>query len=140
MLGWSPRRPGRRQTAPNAPLPGQRDGSGPADTRYTSEARLVPDDNQGSDERPVQVGKKTFRLLFGTEFRDGYSSLRIARLGRSATGVPMLRSSFVPPCLDLASSDYLMSLLRRQVEILLTKSATLSGPRRERGQAAARFS
>ena len=87
--------PERRLNARNVTLPGQRDGSGPADTRYTSEARLVPDDNQGSDERPVQVGKKTFRLLFGTEFRDGYSSLRIARLERSGTGRPMLRSSFV---------------------------------------------
>ncbi len=132
--------PERRLNARNVTLPGQREGSGPADTRYTSEARLVPDDNQGSDERPVQVGKKTFRLLFGTEFRDGYSSLRIARLERSGTGVPMLRSSFVAPCLDLASSEYLVGLLRRQVEILLTKSATLSGPRRERGKAAASFS
>jgi type VI secretion system protein ImpJ len=132
--------PERRLNARNVTLPGQRDGSGPADTRYTSEARLLPDDNQGADERPVQLGKKTFRLLFGTEFRDGYSSLRIARLERSATGVPMLRSSFVAPCLDIACSDYMMGLLRRQVEILLTKSATLSGPRRERGKAAASFS
>jgi type VI secretion system protein ImpJ len=132
--------PERRLNARNVTLAGQQDGSGPADTRYTSDTILVPDENQGSDERPVQFGKKTFRLLFENEFRDGYSSLRIARLERSATGVPMLRPSFVAPCLDLASSDYLLSLLRRQVEILLTNSATLSGTRRETGKSSASFS
>jgi type VI secretion system protein ImpJ len=132
--------PERRPNARNVTLPGQQEGSGPADTRYTSETKLLPDDNQGSDERPVQFGRKTFRLLFGTEFRDGYSSLRIAQLERSATGVPALRPSFVAPCLDLASSDYLMGLLRRQVEILLTNSAQLSGSRRETGKSTASFS
>jgi type VI secretion system protein ImpJ len=131
--------PERRLNARNVTLAGQREDSGPADSRYTSETRMMPDENQGGDEKPVQVGQKTFRLLFGSEFRDGYSSIRIAQLERSPTGTPMVRPSFVAPCLDLASSDYLMNLLRRQVEILLTKSASLSGPRRERTKAAASF-
>lgn len=130
--------PERRINAKNVTLPGQRENTG--DTRYVSEIRAVPDENQGGDEKPIQIGKKSFRLLFGTEFRDGYSTLRIAQLQRSATGIPVLRPAFVAPCLDIASSDYLMSVLRRQVEILLTKSTTLSGPRRERGKAAAGFS
>src|SRR5260221_4033843 len=83
--------PERRRNARNVTLPGQGDGSGPADSRYTAETRLVADDNQGADEKPVQLGKKTFRLLFGSDFRDGYSSLRIARLERSPVGVPKLR-------------------------------------------------
>lgn len=131
--------PERRVNARNVTLPGQRVSSGPADTRYTAETRMVPDGNQGADEKPVQVCQKSFRLLFGTEFRDGYGSVRVAQLERSPTGVPMLRPTFVPPCLDLAASEYLMNLLRRQVEILLTKSSSLSGPRRERGKAAASF-
>jgi len=132
--------PERRLNAPNVTLASQREDTGPADTRYTSTAELIPDENRGGDERHVQLGKKSFRLLFGTEFRDGYSPVRIAQLERSATGIPILRPSFVAPCLDIASSDYLMGVLRRQVEILLTKSASLSGPRRERGKAAAGFS
>ena len=130
--------PERRLNARNVTLPGQRT-SGPADTRYTSETRMVPDDNQGGDDKPVQLGQKAFRVLFGTEFRDGYGSLRVAQLERSPTGIPVLRAAFVPPCLDLAASDYLLNLLRRQVEILLTKSSSLSGPRRERGKATASF-
>jgi type VI secretion system protein ImpJ len=132
--------PDRRINARNVTLPGQREGSGPADTRYTSETIMMPDDNQGADEKPVHVGQKAFRLLFGKESRGGYSSIRIAQLERSPTGEPRLRASFVAPCLDLASSEYLMDLLRRQVDILLTKSAKLSGPRQEKGKAAAGFS
>ena len=132
--------PEQRINARNVTLPGQRSGSGPVDTRYASDVRMVPDANQGSDEKPVQVVQKSFRLLFGNEFRDGYSSIRVAQLERSPTGIPTLRAAFVPPCLDLAASDYLLNLLRRQVEILLTKSSSLSGPRRERGKATAGFS
>lgn len=132
--------PERRINARNVTLPGQSQSSGPADTRYISETRMAPDDNQGADEKPVQLGRKAFRLLFGTELRDGYASIRIAQVQRSSTGLPMMRTSFVAPCLDLASSDYLTNLLRRQVEILLTKSASLSGQRREGGKAAASFS
>ena len=132
--------PEKRINSRNVTLPGQRSGSGPVDTRYASEVRMVPDGNQGSDDKPVQVTQKAFRLLFGNEFRDGFSSIRLAQLERSPTGIPTLRAAFVPPCLDLAASDYLMNLLRRQVEILLTKSSSLSGPRRERGKAAAGFS
>lgn len=132
--------PEQRISARNVTLPGQRSGSGPVDTRYASEVRMVPDANQGADEKPVQVAQKSFRLLFGNEFRDGYSSIRVAQLERSPTGIPTMRAAFVPPCLDLAASDYLLNLLRRQVEILLTKSSSLSGPRRERGKATASFS
>jgi type VI secretion system protein ImpJ len=130
--------PDHRSNAPNVTFEGQ-NGTGATETRYKSVTRKVPDENEGGDERPVPHAKGTFRLLFGSEFRGGHCSLRIAQVGRSATAVPILWPSFVGPCLDLASSEYLMSLLRRQVEILLTKSATLSGVRRERGRAAAAF-
>src|SRR5215471_4817851 len=87
--------PERRINNRNVTFPGQQDGSSPADTRYASETRMIPDDNQGGDEKPVQLGQKAFRLLFGTEFRDGYTSLRVARLERSPTGVPAMSPSFV---------------------------------------------
>jgi type VI secretion system protein ImpJ len=126
--------PERKINARNVTLPAQRPAGGPAETRYVTETRLVPDDNLGSDEKPVQVARKSFRLILGGEFRDGFSSLRIAQIGRNAAGAPILNPAFIAPCMDLSSSEYLMSLLRRQVEILVTKSATLAGPRRERSK------
>ena len=132
--------PERRPNGKNVTLAGQKEGSGPADTRYSAELRMLPDDNQGFDEKPVQVGAKSFRLLFGNEFREGFNCLRIARIARSSTGAPILHPTYAAPCFDIASSDYLMNLIRRQVEILATKSTSLAAPRREKSKGAADFS
>jgi type VI secretion system protein ImpJ len=101
---------------------------------------MVTDENSGDEEKPVQVARRTFRLLFEDEYRDGFSSIRIAQVIRNAAGLPILNPRFAAPCLNLRSSEYLMNLLRRQIEILATKSATLSGPRRQRGKMLAEFS
>lgn len=132
--------PERRINARNVTLPAQRETNGLPETRYTAETRLVPDDNQGFEEKPVQVARKAFRVVFGGEFRDGFSSFRIAQVARNTAGAPILNPTFAAPCLDLCSSEYLMSLLRREVEILVTKSSALSAPRRERAKTAADFS
>jgi type VI secretion system protein ImpJ len=129
-----------RPRARNVTIPAAGDSGAPPGTRYLAETRMIPDDNLGEEEKPVQVARRTFRLLFGDEYRDGFASLRIAQIIRNAAGVPILNPKFVAPCLNLASSDYLNMLLRRQIEILATKSSTLSAPRRARGKVLADFS
>ena len=101
---------------------------------------MFTDENTGNEEKPVQVARRTFRLLFEDEYRDGFSTLRIAQVTRNAAGMPILNPRFIAPCLDLSSSTYLSGLMRRQIEILATKSGTLSGPRRQRGKITAEFS
>jgi len=135
--------PENRPRARNVSIPGATAddlSATPPTTRYLAETRMVADENTGGEEKPVQVARRTFRLLFGDEYRDGFSSLRIAQVVRSAAGVPAPNPRFIAPCLDLAASTYLSGLLRRQIEILATKSATLSGPRRQRGKITAEFS
>jgi len=134
--------PESRPRARNVTIPGlgQAESSGaPPSTRYLAETRMVTDDNAGGEEKPVQVARRTFRLVFEDEYRDGFSCFRVAQVTRNAAGIPILNPRFVPPCLDLASSGYLSMLLRRQIEILATKSATLSAPRRQRGKVLAEF-
>jgi type VI secretion system protein ImpJ len=128
--------PERRTNAPNIALEGPHNGGGALETRYASVTRPVPDENEGGDERPVSTARKRFRLLFGSEFRGGHNCLRIAQVERSPAAVPVARNSFIAPCLDIASSEYLLGLLRRQIEILLTKSSSLSSVRDEKGKAA----
>jgi type VI secretion system protein ImpJ len=114
--------------------------AGPPGTRYVAETRMFTDENSGDEEKPVQVARRTFRLLFDDEYGVGHSLLRIARVTRNAAGIPLLHPKFIAPCLDVSSSAYLTMLLRRQIEILAAKSAALSGPRRQRGKAVAEFS
>ena len=132
-----------RARARNVSIPGTAGSDTPGvppSTRYLAETRLFTDENSGADEKPVHVARRMFRVLFEDEYRDGFSVLRIAQLTRNAAGIPILHPRFVAPCLNLGSSSYLNMMLRRQIEILATKSETLSGPRRQRGKITAEFS
>jgi type VI secretion system protein ImpJ len=139
FLALPENRPGTRTvTIPGPEQPGI--NAGPPKTRYLAETRMIRDENLGDEEKEVQVARRTFRLLFGDEYRDGFTSFRIAQAVRNAAGIPVLNPKFIAPCVDLSSSDYLSGLLRRQIEILATKSSALSAPRRARSKVVADFS
>lgn len=99
-------------------------------TRYVSEEHMLFDENTGHDGRPVRLGRKNIRLLFENEDSDGFSTLPIARVTRDGAGNFIYDPSFIPPCLKINASERLMMILRRLVEILDEKSATLSASRR----------
>jgi type VI secretion system protein ImpJ len=109
------------------------------DTRYLAETTLLRDENSGLSEKPVQVARKNFRLLAGAALQEGVSALRVATVRRTAAGTMQMDSKFVPPVLDIAVSDYLMSIARRLVEILAAKSTLLSGTRRQKNLSLAEF-
>jgi type VI secretion system protein ImpJ len=113
--------------------------NGAVSTRYLAETRSVIDATMGSDEKPIQVGKKSFRLLFGGENLEGFTSMRVAQISRSPAGTYVLSPKFIPPLLDIVASDYLMMLARRQVEVLTAKSASVALSRRQRGRDLADF-
>ena len=93
--------------------------------RYIAEERAFPDETTGADERSVRVGRKNIRLLFETEPCEGLVTLPVARLVRDGSGCAIYDPEFISPCLQIGASESLMLLLRRLVEILDEKSATL---------------
>jgi type VI secretion system protein ImpJ len=109
------------------------------DVRYRAEELLRRDETTGQAERPIQVARRNFRILFGGESLEGTSALRIARVTRSPTGDYQLDPRFVPPLVDIAASDYLMAIARRLVEILSAKSTGLAAGRRQKNQSLAEF-
>ena len=113
--------------------------NGQVSTRYVAETRPVIDATMGSDEKPIQVGKKSFRLFFEGENLEGLTSMRIAQISRSTSGTYILSPKFIPPLLDIVASDYLMMLARRQVEVLTAKGTSLAVSRRQRGRDIADF-
>jgi type VI secretion system protein ImpJ len=108
-------------------------------TRYAAETIEVTDESSGNEQKLVQVARKNFRLLFEGQNRDGFATLRIARVNRKDAAYA-LDSDFVAPCIDISASDQLMMMLRRLIEILATKSESLNANRRQRGQNLADFS
>ncbi len=115
--------PARRAGGGNCRLNGD---AADADARYTATSNKVCDENTGRDEAVLDVGRKNLRLLFESEPTEGFVTLPIARVMRSGAGRLVNDPLFIPPCMRLTSSERLMSLLRRLIEILDEKSSTLS--------------
>lgn len=109
------------------------------DTRYLAEVTLMRDENAAQVERPVQVARKSFRLLVDNEAREGTPAIKVARITRTDSGKLEVDPGFVPPLLNIQASDFLLSILRRLLEILTSKSAILSGLRRQKSQGLAEF-
>ena len=110
-----------------------------ASTRYVSETRSVLDEAGGTEEKPLQIGRRNFRIGFGGENLEGSSYIRIAQITRNPSGAYVMKQEFIPPSLSITSSEYLMMLLRREVELLTAKSSSLSMLRRQKGRSLAEF-
>lgn len=110
-----------------------------AETRYRAEVSMMRDENTGQAEKPIQVARKNLRLMVKSEVREGTSAMRVARVQRTQSGAYQLDRTFVAPLVDFQASEYLVSIVRRLVEILAAKISELSGNRRQKNQALANF-
>jgi len=107
--------------------------------RYRAEIEMFRDENTGLTEKPVQIARKNLRLLAEGENRDGYSTLRVARILKTEANTFQLDQRFVPPLVDFSASDHLVSIARRLVELLTSRSSAISGTRRQKNQTLADF-
>jgi type VI secretion system protein ImpJ len=82
---------------------------------------------------------KDLRILFEGESLDDYSCLKLGEIERTSSGGFTLREEYVPPCLYLSASTYLLDLLRRLLDILSAKRVELAGMRRGGQQGLVQF-
>jgi type VI secretion system protein ImpJ len=118
--------PRRKPQGLNCALTADRDHA-----RYRAENRALRDETTGSDERPVQVGRKNIQLVLDTEPAEDLVSLPIGRVMRDGAGRLVFDPDFIPPCLQISASERLMLLLQRLIEILEQKSSALGGSPQE---------
>jgi len=128
--------PNQRDNHPNVGLDPAK--AGPA-VRFLAAATSVQDVNTGRNETAITWARGNLRLLFGTEPRDAYQSVRIAQLVRDRTGAIVLRKNFIPPVCHIGVSDHLMQSLRRLLSALVGKQKSLADGRRMRSAAAVDF-
>src|SRR5207237_9467288 len=107
---------------------------GQRNTRFVAEVLVRRDENTGLVEKPILVARKNFRLLVEGESLEGHIALPVARVTRAPTGEHQLDLRFVPPVIDIAATDYLLSIARRLREVLSAKSSKLADPRRRKNQ------
>lgn len=128
--------PNARETASNIALDPNK--AGPA-VRFVAASTSVPDINTGRNETAVTWARENLRILFGTEARDAFQTIRIAQLMRDRTGQIILRRSFIPSVLHIGASDHLMASLRRVLSALVGKQKSLAEGRRMRTAASVDF-
>lgn len=108
-------------------------------TRYYREFVQVVDDNTGDNEQEIPVAKKTLKILFADESLDAHDYIKIAELERMPTGAVVLKDTYVPTCLSISVSPWLLMIVRRLIENLTAKSDELREQFRERGGGAYEF-
>ena len=94
-----------------------------SEVRYSARAATVDDENTGRGERTIQRAELNLQLLLGTDARDNFECLPIARVEKSAAGGFRLVESFVPPLLALEGSPRLQQLCRAVLEKLVVTSS-----------------
>ncbi|HZH34914.1 MAG TPA: type VI secretion system baseplate subunit TssK [Pyrinomonadaceae bacterium] len=107
--------------------------------RFLQEGALVVDETSGTNEQPLAFARTNLRILFDDELRDGFTSIKIAELEKTATGGLQISENYIPPILNVSASSWLANMLRQIVEILITKSGSLGEQRRQRGASLADF-
>jgi type VI secretion system protein ImpJ len=121
--------PARKNGGSNCAMPGE-----PANShRYVAEERELRDANTGGDGRTILIGRKNLSL--DTNEGQNRTTLPIARVIRDGAKGFLYDPEFVPPLLKISANEGLMLRLRRLIEILDEKSASLAlravGPARD---------
>jgi len=101
-------------------------------TRFVREVINISDENSGDNERQVAVARPNLQVLLGEESVAGYDHIKIARLRPESGGAFTPDDSYVPPCLHISCSLAIVGMLRRLLETLHSKSASLSESRSQR--------
>jgi type VI secretion system protein ImpJ len=107
--------------------------------RYVAASSTVPDLNTGRSDTSVIWARYNLRLLFGTEPRDAYQTVRIAQLVRDRTGAIVLKKNFIPSYLHIGSSEHIMQGMRRILSAMVGKQKSLAEGRRLRTAASVDF-
>jgi type VI secretion system protein ImpJ len=125
-----------RETHPNIALDPSK--ATPA-IRYVAASSSVSDLNTGRSDTSVVWARYNLRLLFGTEPRDAYQTVRIAQLQRDRTGAIVLKKNFIPSYLHIGASEHIMQGLRRILSAMVGKQKSLAEGRRLRTAASVDF-
>lgn len=104
--------------------------SGARPPRFFAEHIEAVDTTTGDNPREVLVAKKNLRLFFSGEETADTVSIKIAELVRLPTGAVGLKETYIPPCLWIGASPYLLRLLRGLIELLVAKRAAFSDAQR----------
>lgn len=101
-------------------------------TRYIKEDTNIFDENSGENERQVEVVRPNLQVLFDGEAISSFDHIQIARLRQESAGTFVIDETYIPPSLHISASATIVAIIRRLLETLHSKSASLSESRGQR--------
>lgn len=111
-----------------------------ARARYLASTRPVVDLTSGHGAQvPVTYARPNPHILFGNEANDDFDAIKIAEIERNASSALVVSKSYVPPCLHIGASPYLMAALRELLTSLMARRRALLESTRESAKAALEF-
>lgn len=110
-----------------------------ASARYLLINRPVADQLAATSVVPVTFAQRNVRVLFGNEPRDDFECLKVAEVTRDSLGALKYSEAYVPPCLRMDASGFLIEGLRKLLRVMLAKQRELSDARRHRDATALEF-
>lgn len=109
------------------------EGNAAARSRYLVASRPVQDSTADAGATvSVAFARPNLVLLFGDEPRDDYESMKIAEIVRGASGQLELSPNYVPPCLRISASPWLLAAVRQIAARVLGKQRELTAGRGQR--------
>lgn len=121
--------PARKDTGFDCDLKGLADGA-----RYGRMQRTLRDETNGLDEREIDLGQKNIRVVTGAELTPDLQSIPLAQVLRDGRGHLIYDEEFIPACLRTSASEPLMLVIKRLIETIGEKSATIARGARRHGR------
>jgi len=107
--------------------------------RFSLSTRPVPDLLAPGSAVPVVFAQRNVRLLFGNEPREDFDCLKITEVSRDALGALKFEEVYVPPCLRIGASPFLMEGIRKVLRLMIAKQRELADTRRHRDASSLEF-
>lgn len=107
--------------------------------RYKVARRTVRDITAPQHSVELPFGQRNFALMFGDERLSDYVAIKVAEIVRDDTGGFLISEPYIPPCLRIDASPFLMSGIRRLLQVMLHRYQSLAEARRQSGSATIEF-
>jgi len=107
--------------------------------RFGMATRQVPDLLAATSLVPVAFAQRNVRLLFGNEPRDDFECLKVAEVTRDSLGALKFEESYVPPCLRISASPFVMDGVRKVLRLMIAKQRELADTRSHRDASSLEF-
>jgi type VI secretion system protein ImpJ len=110
-----------------------------ASPRFSPRSRPVGDLHAATSVVQISFAQRNMKLLFGDEPRDDFDALKLAELARDKSGSLVLVDSYIPPCLRINASPYIMTELRSLLRLIVAKQRQIASRRRHRDASSLEF-